>query len=103
MTLPFLFSLRTMSNANGQPMQNRKNPFAKEKVKLPDLPKIELIRAKDSLSAQTHLTTSKVKYGDYEFSVCEEGYILSYIQSYIKRRDPQDVFYGVYYGRDHVL
>lgn len=68
-------------------------------LQLPDLPQIEVISISNSMEHNdAHVSIRKVKYGDFEFMECKEGYILCYIQAYLKRKEPQDAFYGVYYG-----
>lgn len=51
----------------------------------------------------THLSARKVKHGDYEFMECPDGYVLSYINAYLRNTKPNDVFYGVYFGAKHPL
>lgn len=72
------------------------------KFQLPDLPKMELIK-NVSVDIEPHLTSRKVKYGGHEFMECTDGYILCYIHAYLRRKEPQDAFYGVYYGSNNPL
>ncbi|XP_037043417.1 uncharacterized protein LOC119079535 [Bradysia coprophila] len=96
--------LQLMSQRSMTGMKNKKNPFAKEK--LPPLTAMETITSRDrdlETLVQTHLTSRKVKHGDYDFSECNEGYILCYINTLQRKKEPQNVFYGVFYGEDHPL
>ncbi|KAG4067753.1 hypothetical protein HA402_005525 [Bradysia odoriphaga] len=92
-------SQRTMTiKKNGQ------NPFVKEK--LPTLTPMETITMRHrnlETLVQTHVTSRKVKYGDYNLMECNEGYILCYINAFRQRKEPHNVFYGVFYGEDHPL
>lgn len=73
-------------------------------LQLPSLPEIEIIKSAElELNVDTHFSLQKKKYGDFEFSVCKEGYIMSYIQAYAKNTEPKEVFYAVHFGRDHPL
>ncbi len=116
----FGFSSRFMSNSNRIPIQNARNPFVDKKVSIerlnlvlpclkrpfvlqnPDLPSMEFITNK-SLNVDTHISCKKVKYGEYEFMECKEGYILCYINGYLRKKEPQNAFYGLYYGDSHPL
>ncbi|KAG4073616.1 hypothetical protein HA402_000840 [Bradysia odoriphaga] len=90
---------------------NRKYRGKEEKIlfykeKLPTLTAVEKITLRDrdfETLVQTHLSSRKVKYGDYDFSECNEGYILCYINAYQRKKEPQNVFYGVFYGENHPL
>lgn len=63
---------------------------------------MEFIKNTD-LNVDAHLSRRKVKYGDHEFTECPDGFVLSYIHAYLRKREPNDAFYGVYFGAKHPL
>ncbi|KAG4079436.1 hypothetical protein HA402_008976 [Bradysia odoriphaga] len=85
-------------------MKNRKKLFYKEKLPTPTGVETVTLRDRDlGTLVQTHLSSRKVKYGDYDFLECNEGYILCYINAFQRKKEPQNVFYGVFYGENHPL
>ena len=63
---------------------------------------MELITG-ENVNYETHLSIRKVKYGDHEFMECPDGFVLSYVHAYLRKKEPNDVFYGVYFGEKHSL
>lgn len=68
-------------------------------------PKTECIR---ELQPESFLSSNfeTVRYGDYEFTQCKEGYIQVYMQAELRqgRYKTSDICsYGVYYGNMHPL
>lgn len=72
---------------------------------MPDYPTIEGIR---KLELETLLPANfhKVKYGDYEFTECKEGYVQVHMKGWVDKRDVSNLIagYGVSFGKaDHPL
>lgn len=71
--------------------------------KLPPYPPIEVINSLD-IKRFAPTNFKYVKYGDYEFKECLEGYVCIYASGYQFPRPPNaPAGYAVYYGKNHPL
>lgn len=72
------------------------------KKPLPEYPKIEAIR---TLELETFLPSNfrTVKYGEFEFTECKEGYVQVHVKGWTNDRDKSNVVsgYGVCYGKEN--